>query len=350
MSMSDPRSPWEVLRRHADKLIRLGLVISFALGCWGYSCFLPAQSKDWSVLDVIYNTLQLFILEVARDANEPEDWNWMIHVARFTAPAFLAGSAFQVFLVNIKSWKHSRHQSALKDHDVVIGAGRTAVHLTRSLLETPNQHGQTGRKVVHLHGKGETPLVELAEEPRFFKKSRFFPIPGDPTVEGVLKKARVDSVGHSGADRAGRIIIAAGNDHENLKIGEALRKCLGDSNEGRVSCFLEMSPDPGSPLHREEAANHLSTTRLAPQLFQPHRIWARELIGQYPPHGWGKGDDRLPGVDEVQPMHVLVVGFEPFGKEVVKQIIRVCHYLDRAKVRITIVAENAEREYKRFEK
>ncbi len=333
---SGPSSPkdgadqsfWSFLGRHADKVVGAGLVLSFALGCLGYYQFLPKHSEDWSWSDVVYNTLQLFILEVARDTDSPEKWNWMIHVARFTAPASLAGSAFQVFLVNIKSWNHSRRRSALKNHYVVIGTGHTAVRLARSLLKDDS-------KVVHLQGAGATSLAEVAGRPHLF------PVSGEFTNPDVLKMARVHW--------AQKVVIASGNDNENVRIAESVRDWFEARRpERKLVCHLEMSPGPSSPLHREEAAKHLRTERLEPSLFQPQRIAARELIKSHPPH-----HGRCPGTSgsmDGPPLHALVVGFEPFGKEVVKQLIRVCHYLDRKRVRITIVAENAQRAFKRFKK
>ncbi len=380
---------WSFLSRHEFKLIGLGLAASFALGCWGWSRFLPTKSDDWNVWDVIYNTLQLFILEVARDPENPENWNLPLHVARFTAPAFLAWSAFQIFLVNIKSWLHSLRLSALEDHYVVIGTGRTAVRLAKRLVETPNMQAPSDHKsssawkvwrylrawlsgsghIAHVHDGAETPLIELEG------KKRFFSVPGAPTDDGVLTVARTRS--------AKMIIIAAKNDMENLQIAEALRHHLaeGGSPGGtngpvtslwgsmwqrdkntqakEIPCYIEMSPAPGSPFHREEAVNHLREGRMDPRLFQPERIAARRLLQSHPPYGWAKGSDqlfdpensayRLPGPGG-EPIHALVVGFESFGREVVKQLIRSCHYLDRQRVRITIVAENAKREWRRFKK
>ena len=322
------QSFWSFLRRHADKLVGAGLVLSFALGFLGYYQFLPKHSEDWSWSDVVYNTLQLFILEVARDTDSPEKWNWMIHVARFTAPGFVAWSAIQIFLVNIKSLNHSRRRSALKNHYVVIGTGHTAVRLARSLLKDDS-------KVVHLQGVGATSLAEVAGRPHLF------PVSGDFTNPDVLKVARVHW--------AQKVVIASGNDNENVRIAESIRDWSESRRpERKLVCHLEMSPGPSSPLHREEAAKHLRTERLEPRLFQPQRIAARELIMSHPPH-----HGRCPGTSgsvDGPPLHALVVGFEPFGKEVVKQLIRVCHYLDRKRVRITIVAENAQRDFKRFKK
>ena len=322
---------WSFLMRHADKLIGLGLVASFALGCSGYYEYLPEHSDDWNWTDVVYNTLQLFILEVARDTESPEKWNWMIHVARFTAPGFVTWSAFQIFLVNIKSWRHSQRRSALKDHCVVIGTGRTADLLERNLLDNHTM-------VVRLR----PPVANLSTE--VDGESHLFSVCGELTNPDVLKMARLQW--------AKKVIVASGDDNENVMIAEAIQSWL----EGRglvrdIACHMEMSPGPSSPLHREEVANHLrikGKRKLTPSLFQPQRIAARELVRVYAPH-----HVRCPGTPgsmEGPPIHALVVGFEPFGKEVVKQLIRVCHYLDRKSVRITIVAENARRAFKRFEK
>ena len=68
------------------------------------------------------------------------------------------------------------------------------------------------------------------------------------------------------------------------------------------------------------------------------------MIKAYPPHF-----KRLPNYGD-KTIHVLLVGFNEFGQEIAKQLIRVCHYLDLKNLRLTIVDEGNHRSWKRFKK
>ena len=317
------------LKERARLIFSSALVGSVLLGLWGY-VELQAQAPDWrwtlwGVLDAVYSTLRLFVLEAAADTDS-STWPWQVQLARFLAPLSLAGAGIQAVMTLLQGARWKRRMSRLHDHVVVLGAASAGLQLVTECL---GKHRK--QQVVHVHGPGARADVGGEE-------GRYYPIEGDAFEARMLQLARVEF--------AERVIVMTESDHKNIRVAKALAGRLKDREAStatsRVDCFLEMSADVGSPLYRGEAVNHLSTDRLAVHLFNPVRVAARELVRWHPPHVGG-----CPASGH-RPMHVLVVGFESLGREVVKQLIRVCHYLDHNKVQITIVAEKAQRAYRRF--
>ncbi len=305
------------------------ILLALALGTWGYWSYLdPQQPKDWA--NVFYNTLLLFVMDARADGSESRAWPWQIHAARFAAPLSIAWPAGRAIWAQFEGQRKKLRLSNLKNHVVVIGGGRTARSQAREFLGNRGREG-SGDEVVQVPGASSR--AELAGG------HRFFTVAGEVENGEILKTARVE--------RARTVIVATGDDHRNARVARRLVEQVqaGQAPQAPISCHLEMSSDKHSPLQRGEVVNELRVPgRLVTYLFQTHTIAARELLRKFSPNAVRSPDRGDP------PLHVLVVGFEPFGREVVKQLIRVCHYLDHQSVLITIVAENAERPYRRFEK
>lgn len=306
-------------------------LISFALGLVGYSQLLHGSSLadgNWSWTDVLYGTLRLFVLDADADGGSAS-WPVALQVARLLAPFSLAWAAIRGFLVvardSIQERRVARQLQRMEGHTVLLGGGATGAVLWKRLVERGDdvvralcddkvEVGSDGESWCHTEGANER--------------------------EGI-RASRVEA--------AGRVVVASGSDHQNMRIVEELIDYLGSerspASRNPIACSVEMSVNPGSPLRRGDAARSLSGKGLlAVRLFQPDRIAARVLIGKCPPHS-----ARLPGPDE-RPIHVLVQGFGSFGIEAVKQLIRVGHYRDRNRIQLTIVAEEAQRAWKRFQK
>jgi hypothetical protein len=305
----------------------LGFALGF-IGFWQHFEGGAIPAGDWNWTDVLYGTLQLFIMEVSADEGS-SSWPLLLHVARLLAPFSLIWAAVRGFLAvardKIEEGRRNRKFRTKKGHVVLLGTGKTGALLAK-------QFSERGDYVVHVDDDFEIDVSDKGER---------WSIEGSTTEEVALRQAR--------AGYAKEVVVSSGDDHRNIRVVQGLDEHLSsdpmESNGGSIPCYVEMSPEPGSPLHREEAANHLSKQgRLMVRLFQPDRVAARVLVRKYPPHA-----ERCPGPGD-RPIHALVIGFDSFGKEVVKQLIRVCHYLDLSKVQITIVAEQAVRSWRRFKK
>jgi hypothetical protein len=317
--------------RHEVIIISVPVVLSFVLGLIGYSwMYFGPQAIEgaWSSTDVVYSTLMLYILEAGADTGSIS-WPWPIHVARFLAPISVGWAAVRSVMVLLGDEMAVFSQGRLKGHNIFIGSSQTATYLARDYLRL-----------------GQDVLQSCSDSEDAFKvepgKGRFFRCQGDSTHESTLYRLRL---GH-----AERVFVATGDDLQNIEVALAIRDFIRRTHgrpqkNGPLPCFLEMSGNCGSPLHQAEAVSTLSKDRILDvRLFQPERVAARRIVANHPPH-----KSRLPKPGD-SALHVLVVGFASLGKEVTKQLIRVCHYTDCQKIQITIVAENAERDWKRFSK
>jgi hypothetical protein len=91
------------------------------------------------------------------------------------------------------------------------------------------------------------------------------------------------------------------------------------------------------------------TGKLQVNLFDPMRIAARALVCAHPPVPIPDAKTQEPvAKDTLVVPHVLVVGFNPLGQQLVKQLIRVCHYPDCRPVRITVVSRDREDAWLQF--
>ena len=316
---------WE---RMEWRLTAITALLGFVLGCLGFwrqyeSLGLPDSAWNWT--DVVYGTIQLFLVQVVAEEGSA-GWPLTLQVARFLAPLSVFWAAIRGLLVvvhgRVQDRRWERFLTSSEGHVVLLGSDGISSCLMERLVDS-------GDDVVRI-------VADERIEAFLEGRHRAF---GPYAMGEALKRARIE--------HAREVVVATGDDHQNIRQVEEIRQTLAArGNPGSpVPCLVEMGPDRGSPLHEQEAANRLAGEGLlAVRLFQPERVAARVLVERMPPH-----QDRMPDRGD-SPIHALVIGFEPLGREVVRQLIRVCHYPDLSRVRLTVVAEGAMREWRRFQK
>jgi len=147
------------------------------LGCVGFHLHIQREGKSSDVLDLIFKSCQLFVLQISVDPPMP----WQLNTARVLAPLVAAYTALQALAELFAAQIQSLRLRFRCGHVVICGLGRKGLILARGFLER-------GRTVVVIEQDAENDLVRqcrdlgggvlLATRPsRGCSARRAFPVP-----------------------------------------------------------------------------------------------------------------------------------------------------------------------------
>jgi hypothetical protein len=332
---------FEFLKRIEIRAVMGVVVLGFGLGCLGYyemylvspKVYFPEGELHFTLWDVFYSTLMLFILEAGAD-NGSGDWHAAVQAARFMAPVGIGWAAIRAAMALLADQIRELRRARLKGHIIIVGGSAASQRL---VLE----YGAQRNVVLICHDAAMQAYAGLSR--------RVFLLEGDAAAAGTLKDARVR--------HAERVFLTTGQESRNRDVVTHIARYLDANGPTHVPdggdrgsqapvllCHLELGHAAGSVLRASKAVEHLKTEHVSVGLFDPSRIAARLLLRDHPPH-----HARIPAKG-ARPLHVLVVGFAELGREVVKQLVRLCHYTDLQNLQITIVDAENRRNWDRFRK
>jgi len=267
-------------------------VAAAALGLVGFRDYERAVGGPTGFWDVTYRTLQLFTLESgALDIGQAIPPS--LQVARFLAPAVMAGALVRATLGLFRDQAQLLHVRIIRSHVVVCGVGRKGLALARSLRER-------GYQVVAIDQDEENDLVESC-------RSAGVPVLiGDATDIEVLRKA--------GVGRAAFVVALCGESGTNAQIA-ALAQRLSERRRRSLTCLAHvLEPELCSLLRtRFPAAGDHAAFRL--EFFDIYERAARVMMQRHRP--FGDTD-----ADAVGQPHLLVIGLGRLGRSVVVQAAR----------------------------
>ena len=302
------------------------ILLAFILGCNGYyqMYFVSPDiyfgtDHSFSYLDILYSTLNLYILESGADAGS-YNWPTSVQIARFLAPVGIGWAAIRAVIVLLSDQISHYLMGRLNNHVIVAGSGTIAKRL---IQEFSHDHD-----IVHIR-------PEHAFNTRSHTGDRIFYVEGIAMTPEILKTARLHM--------ATRVFLTWDTESENRSSAFAIANYLkGELNaDKKIPCHMMLGGAANSVRASKEIItlnNHMLTIKL----FNPMRLAARKIIRDHPPHLM-----RLPDENDT-PLHALLVGFGKLGQEIFKQLIRVCHYADCQKIRITVVDSDNYHAWKRF--
>lgn len=289
-------------------LLRLGFValavVALLLGCVGFAEYLTAERESHKLVDLLYYSLQLFVLD-AEPLSAGDTIPWQLQIARFAAPAATVFAVVETARVLLTSELQRLSARSARRHVVVCGDSAMARTLAARLHEA-------GRRVIVI---GTPPAAGQA-----LPRRRLYGVPGDPTSAEVLRAA--------GAGRAD-VVYACTDDSADNVLAAAMVSRLRHDRNARIRVYAQIH-DPDLCLSLQ--ARRLSQVQLArPRLdfFNAGELAARSLFLDAP----------LPADESVR---LLIVGASSFGRAVLVEAARHWRLRSAGRLGIDLVADGAD--------
>lgn len=290
------------------------------------------QRTIWAIL---YDLLRLFFLE-----NEfiEKDLNWMLNLARFIAPVFLA-TAFVDLVYNSMKQKFDLFiiRCSYKNHLIICG-----LELKSKLILESNFNYDKKRpfkKIVIIDQNKENTFIDEV------KRKHVKIVIGDARDKTVLRQA--------GVLKAGKIYISTGNDIVNLEIVQDIIGIIDDDKK-----FSQKNSLPEIVIDFVDHANerlfkHLQdfmfnstksgTGKINVSAISMFQQFASKVIDNYSPDQWfGLKDEKD------APAEILIYGMNKLGNRVLYEAGQIYHFLHLKKTKVIVVDKNIEAKKDQF--
>lgn len=304
-------------------LVSVLVVITLMLGVYGHMQAASAAGDPVDFLDSLYATMQLFTLNASLP---PGRKPISLDIARVLAMLVFVYTLRAVFIVATNQFQ--RLFRRLNAHTVVIGATPRGREMGRLLA------GWDGKE------KDTLLLIDTAVQPLEEAEAampRVATLHGDTLDPLVMAEGRVAN--------AKSVIIAGEDEVRNIEVLGRLGKYLaarGERPERPKPCYVEVDQLFSTAAFRrlrglKEYAPYLLITP-----YTPYATVVRKTLMQHPLDGSGirPGDPARP--------HLFLSGFGKMGENMVLHAVRMGHYANERKIRITIADPDANALWKRF--
>ncbi len=297
-------------------LVGLLALLALGLGIDGFRQHLEASGQSHSASDVLYRTLQLFVLESGWDSRGV---NWELGVARLLAPAVAAYAAVRALGAIFREQLHLLRVRSWGNHVVICGLGRKGVLLAEAFRAR----------------KERVAVIEKDEENSAVRRCRDQGIPvviGDATDLAVLRKA--------GVQKAKCLISVCGEDGVNADVAAHAQELVAAKprRSGFLRSFVHVVDLELCTLLRDRVAVAGKRHSFRLELFNVFESGARGWLNEHLPFESAGREDGRP--------HLLVVGAGQMGKSLIVGAARrwlTLHAGAGPRPRITIVDREAER-------
>ncbi|OLO42411.1 hypothetical protein BTR23_04110 [Alkalihalophilus pseudofirmus] len=273
--------------------------LTIVLGFIGYMPLL-----DYHILNSLYYTVRLFFgnfdapmtgysiaLEFAR---------WL---ALFTVFSSIILAGFVVFQEHIKLLRLSR----IAKHHVICGLNKYSVQLAKDLLERHHQ-------VVVIEKDSTNPYLSVV------KSNGGSIFIGDPRNDRILEQARIHTCSF--------LTIFTDNDTDNLEICLHVQDLLDQSKykNANTKVMIHLFEKELEPvIDKLDAIIDRKVIDL--QIFNIYEHKAKLLFEDYP----------LYKLEQKNTLHLLIVGFDQLGENVLLQACKIAHFGNRKKLKISVV-------------
>lgn len=282
------------------------------LGYIGFARHFAALGQPRSPGDLLYLTLQLFVLESGAVVGPV---GWELEVARFLAPAVAAYTAVQALVLLFYEQFQLLRVRFIRDHVVICGLGRKGLLLARGFREG-------GERVV---------IIELDENNSLIDQCRELGatvLIGDAASQEFLSRSRVHL--------AKSLCAVSGDDGANAEVAVRAHELMAERPGRALTCVVHIVDPHLCDLLREQELVMGRGDRFRLGFFNVFDSGARAVLNQYPPF------DHEP---ERQP-HLLVVGLGQMGESLVVHAARrwwARYTAMNQQLRMSIVDRDAER-------
>jgi voltage-gated potassium channel Kch len=297
-------------------------VASTVLGYVGFAGYAASTGSGDGVTDLLYRTLQLFVLESGYLAG---DVPWQLEIARWLAPLVPAWAILQALRVLFRDQRESFWLRRRRDHVVICGLGRRGLQFVRDFRGA-------GDDVVVIEQDADNPRLPAC------RRTGARVLIGSCTDAMLLRKARVERACHA--------VLVTGDDGTNVETAILVRQVVGvdagDSAPGS-RCYVHVVDLELSRQLEKSRLLSAPAVGLRIRIFNSYQDSARSMLRNHPlePAGFDAGDPRQ--------VHLVVFGFGQMGEAVVVQAAKLGHFANGRPLRITVIDRQAERLAASFE-
>jgi voltage-gated potassium channel Kch len=310
-------------------LISIFAVLAFSFGSYGLWMYESVEDPPVNLGNVIYHTLQMFILHTPHFKNHI---NWAMEIGRWMAASVFMMSVFffifklfkdEVRLIGLGFYRH---------HVIICGLGKIGLRLAY-------QFKKQGYHVVAIETRSQTEALRKAD-------SIGIPvIIGDAKKEKYLRRARFR--------RASHVFAVTSDDNTNISIAFMLndlffklhpKKMQGKPDHETTKCWLFILDQK---IRREIEYHYLLQEKnplyeiniRGMDIFTLSARKAHETFYL----------DYIP-IKEKSNTEVLfiVAGFDQMGEAMILQALKVGHYANEHPIRIAIIDSDAENKWADF--
>ena len=265
-------------------------LVALVLGFMGFDAHLRAEGLEPTFLDVLYQTLQLFIMQSGAVDGKV---GWQLEIARFLAPAVAAYAAVRAILVLFAEQVNFARLRGWSGHVVVCGLGRKGVRLVEELRKK-------GERVVVIEGDGTNPDLPACRD------LGAVVLQGNSGDRLLLEKARVPQA---------RVLIAVtGDDGRNVETA-VLAHDLAQDRTGPPLRYIVHVVDPSLvDLFKKHRIFADASDPFELEFFNTFEIGARVMLYQ--------GGAAPIAPDPKCPAHLLIVGLGRLGRSLLRRAVK----------------------------
>jgi voltage-gated potassium channel Kch len=266
-------------------LIACMWIVAIALGYIGFSRYFLAIGETHSYWDILYSTLQLFVLE----SGAVSEVGWELQIARFLAPVMAVYTAIQTLAMILQEQLQLFRVRFLKKHIVICGLGRKGLLLAQRFREN-------GERVVVIEEDGNNSWLQQCQEYGAIS------LIGDAADPRLLHTARVH--------KAKYLISVCGDDGVNAEVAVHARELISTRRGRALVCLIHISGLQLYNLLREREIGMGELDKFRLEFFNVFESGARILLNEYPPFDkiGGNGSSRA---------HILLVGAGRIGESLI---------------------------------
>jgi hypothetical protein len=318
-----PRKPWgkrlkQCWQRNQWLLWIIGIPAVF---CFGYFGFRNSLSKEIPILDILYQILQLFVLNMDSTISNP---SWQLEIARWLA-SFIAGyTALKALgIIFREQLQLLRIRFFLNDHIIICGLGTKGLLLSRKFIE--NRYSVV--------------IIELDEENNNINECRdngAIVILGNATVFDYLKKA--------GLKKAKYLLSVCGDDRINAEIAVQARNYAEKKRNKPLTTVVHIIDSQLCRLLKEREFETEKVGNFRLEFLNLFDRSAQILTETYPPFGKEKEEQTLSP-------HLLIVGAGRMGEALLVHAAQKWLKLpisNNSKFKISIIDKEAEKKKNLF--
>ena len=266
--------------------------IALVLGYIGFNKYFIALGQSRSTFDIIYLTLQLFVME---SGSMSSPISWELELARWLTPALAAYTAVRAIAVIFHEQLQLFRVRFISDHIIICGLGRKGLLLVQ-------RFSALGYKVLVIEkNEGNNMISQCGDEGAIV-------LIGNATDPNLLKKARVPVANH--------LISVCGDDGVNAEVAVRVRELVGDRKGNVLTCIIHIvNPQLYLLLGEKEiGTGRVDTFRL--EFFNNFNSGARAWLKEHPAFDevTGKAKDAWP--------HLLIVGIGRMGESLIVHLAK----------------------------